>query len=104
MSAESVDAPAGMEVLRPRYFHVPLLWPLTQPLQLIAITLWYLAGKLRDTHIVHGHRMYPMGVVAAVTARLTGKKSFITAHGSDVHTQATRGDWRVRGWRRRFGH
>lgn len=87
----------GVRVLRPRYLHLPLLWPLTTPLQLVAITLWTLWRQAPDAAVLHGHRGYPMGFVAVLAGRLAGRRAVWTAHGSDVHSHAVRGEARVRG-------
>lgn len=86
----------GVRVRRPTYLHLPLLWPLATPLQLVALTLWVLARHARDARVLHGHRGYPMGLVAVLAARLSGRRAVWTAHGSDVHTQAVRGEARVK--------
>ena len=87
----------GVRVHRPAYWHLPLVWPLTTPLQLVLATLSCLRRHAPDAALLHGHRGYPMGVVAVLAGNLTGRPSVWTAHGSDVHAQATRGEARVRG-------
>lgn len=86
----------GVLVHRPSYLHLPLLWPLTTPLQIVLATLWTLHRHAPDAALVHGHRGYPMGVAAVLAARTAGRHSVWTAHGSDVHAQARRGEARVR--------
>ena len=90
--------PADLRVLRPRYIHVPLLFVLTEPLQLFLIGLWVRLRHARDACVVHGHRLYPMGLAAVLVARASGLPAVITAHGSDLHTEAIRGPWRSRFW------
>jgi glycosyltransferase involved in cell wall biosynthesis len=97
-NASANTMPAGVRVFQPRYLHVPLFWPVTEPIQLLLITLWFLFHQAREARLLHGHRAYPMGVAAVMAAKLSGKTSVVTAHGSDVHTQAVSGDWRVRLW------
>jgi len=87
----------GVLVHRPAYLHLPLLWPLTTPLQILASILWTLWRHAPDAVLVHGHRGYPMGVSAVLAARCAGRRSVWTAHGSDVHAQARHGEGRVRG-------
>ncbi len=91
---------AGLRVLRPRYIHVPLLFVFTEPLQLFLIGLWVRLRHARDACVVHGHRLYPMGLAAVLVARASGLPAVITAHGSDLHTEAIRGPWRTRHWSR----
>jgi teichuronic acid biosynthesis glycosyltransferase TuaC len=88
----------GVRILRPRYIHVPLLFPLTGPLQLFLIGLWIRLRHARDARVVHGHRIYPMGLAAVLVAHASGLPAVITAHGSDLHTDAIRGPWRNRCW------
>lgn len=86
----------GVRVLRPRYLHLPLLWPLLTPLQLVAIACWALWRLTPRVAVLHAHRGYPMGFSAVLAARLCGRRAVWTAHGSDVHTHAVRGEARVR--------
>jgi glycosyltransferase involved in cell wall biosynthesis len=88
----------GLRVLRPRYIHVPLLFVLTEPLQLFLIGLWIRLRHARDARVVHGHRLYPMGLAAVLVAHASNLPAVITAHGSDLHTEAIRGPWRSRYW------
>src|SRR5262245_46307451 len=90
--------PPGVRVLRPAYFHVPLLWFLTEPLQLLLIGLWAVLLHARDASVIHGHRFYPMGVAAVLLATALGRPSVSTAHGSGLHTVALHGPKRVRFW------
>jgi glycosyltransferase involved in cell wall biosynthesis len=92
--------PPGVHVLRPAYLHVPVLWPLTEPLQLLFLGLWAILVHGKDVSVVHGHRIYPMGVAAVLVGMATGRKSVITSHGSGLHTVALHGPWRVRQWMR----
>ena len=89
-------APAGVRILQPRYAHLPWLWPLTNPLQLVLWLMWFRLRGVADFDVVHAHRAYPMGFIATWFGRLTGVPVVITAHGSDVHTQAVRGSVGVR--------
>jgi teichuronic acid biosynthesis glycosyltransferase TuaC len=97
--AADFDLP-GVRILRPRYVHVPLLFALTQPLQLFLIGLWVRLRPARGACVVHGHRVYPMGLAAVLVAHATGLPAVITAHGTDLHAEAVRGAWRNRCWHR----
>ena len=88
--------PPGVRVLRPPYLHVPVLWPLTEPLQLAALGLWAFLRHGRDVSIWHGHRIYPMGLAAVLIGLLTRRRSVVTSHGSGLHTAALQGPKRVR--------
>jgi glycosyltransferase involved in cell wall biosynthesis len=92
---EPFDLP-GVKVLRPPYIHVPLLFMITEPLQLLLIGLWVWLRHARDARIIHGHRTYPMGLTAVLVGRATGRPAVTTAHGSGLHTDALNGSWRTR--------
>lgn len=93
--------PPGIRVLRPPYLHVPILWPVTEPLQLLVLCLWAFLIHGRDVRLWHGHRVYPMGLAAVLAGFLTGRPSVSTAHGSGLHTVAKQGPARAR-WLTRF--
>lgn len=93
--------PPGIRVLRPPYLHVPILWPVTEPLQLAILCLWAFLTHGRDVRLWHGHRVYPMGLAAVFAGFLTGRPSVATAHGSGLHTVAKRGPARAR-WLTRY--
>jgi len=92
--------PAGVRVLRPPYLHVPFLWPITEPLQLLLLGLWAILVHGKDVSVLHGHRIYPMGLAAVLTGLVTGKKSVVTGHGTGLHTVARTGPFHVRFWTR----
>ena len=92
--------PPGVRVLRPPYLHVPKLWPLTEPLQLLLLGLWAILVHGRDVSVLHGHRIYPMGMGAVLTGLVTRRRSVVTSHGTGLHTVARRGPFRVRWWTR----
>jgi glycosyltransferase involved in cell wall biosynthesis len=92
--------PPGVRVLRPFYLHVPLLWPITEQLQLLLLGLWAILVHGRDVTHVHGHRIYPMGVASVLIGLATGRRRVVTAHGSGLHTVARHGPRRVRMWMR----
>jgi glycosyltransferase involved in cell wall biosynthesis len=86
----------GVRVLRPRYLHLPVLSALTEPLQLLLIGLWCWLRHARDAQVLHGHRVYPMGLAAVMLGRVVRRPSVVTAHGSGVQITALRGNWRFR--------
>jgi glycosyltransferase involved in cell wall biosynthesis len=92
--------PVGVRVLRPPYLHVPMLWPITEPLQLLFIGLWALLTHGRDVSMLHGHRIYPMGMGAVLVGLVTRRRSVVTAHGTGLHTVARKGPFHVRFWTR----
>ena len=93
--ASGFDLP-GVRILRPRYVHVPLLFPITEPLQLLLIGLWAWLWHARDTRVVHGHRIYPMGLAAVLVGHALRLPAVLTAHGSGLHTDVPKGRWRIR--------
>jgi glycosyltransferase involved in cell wall biosynthesis len=92
--------PEGVRVLRPRYWHVPVLHPVTQPIQLALLGLFAMWRHARDVDLLHAHRLHPMGMAAALLGWLARRPVVVTAHGSDLHTQVLRGKPGVRGWSR----
>ena len=92
--------PPGVRVLRPPYLHVPLLWPITEPLQLLLLGLWAVLFHAKDVSVLHGHRIYPMGTAAVLLGLVTGRRTVVTAHGSGLHTVARTGPRHVRAWTR----
>lgn len=90
------DARSGIRVLRPPYFHVPVLWPVTEPLQLLVVGLATILARAGSARLFHGHRAYPMGMLAVLLGRLLRRKVVVTAYGSDVHQDAVRGSWMLR--------
>jgi glycosyltransferase involved in cell wall biosynthesis len=99
-NAAAAPDPPGVRVLRPPYLHVPLLWPLTEPLQLLILGLWAVLVHGRDVDVVHGHRLYPMGLAAVLTGLVLRRRSVVTSHGSGLHTVALSGPLNKRWWTR----
>ena len=92
--------PPGVVVLRPPYLHVPFLWGLTGPLQLVVLGLWAAWARAGRVDVVHGHRAFPMGAVAVVLGWLLRRPSVVTVYGYGIHTAAHRGPLPVRFWTR----
>ncbi len=86
-AAEDLAA-SRVRILRPRILHVPILWPITEPLQLLAAGAQALRGPARGAHIVHGHRAFPMGLVAVLLGRLFQRPSVVTVYGTEVNVEA----------------
>lgn len=78
--------PAGVRVIRPRILHLPLLWPLAEPLQILAAAAAALRGPARNAHLLHAHRAFPLGIVAVLLGQLFQRPSVVTVYGSDVNT------------------
>jgi teichuronic acid biosynthesis glycosyltransferase TuaC len=87
-AASEIEEGTGIRVLRPSYLHLPILWPITEPLQLLLIGIWVTVFQVRDVRLFHGHRAYPSGVLAVLLAKLFRRPSVVTVYGSDVHSQA----------------
>jgi glycosyltransferase involved in cell wall biosynthesis len=96
----TTENPDRLRVLRYPYIHLPVLWPITEPLQILALGLWAILRHGRDADLLHGHCIYAMGVPAVVLGKLTGRPSVSTAHGTDlyVHSQSERAP--IRWWTR----
>jgi len=77
--------PAAVRVIRPRILHLPLLWPLTEPLQILVAGARALRGPARGADLLHAHRSFPMGIVAVLLGRISRRPSVVTAYGSDVN-------------------
>ncbi|MGD8395179.1 MAG: glycosyltransferase, partial [Candidatus Eiseniibacteriota bacterium] len=85
--AQPATAPARLRVLAYRYLHLPVVWALAEPLQVLAIALWVLLRHGRGVDLVHAHRGYPAGI-AVLAARLIGVPAVVTVYGSEIHQQA----------------
>lgn len=81
----------GLHVLRYSYLHVPVLWPLTQPVQLVMLGLGAFVRHARDADLVHGHSIYAMGVPAVFVGLLTRRPSVSTAYGTEINLLAESG-------------
>jgi len=75
----------GLHVLRYSYLHVPILWPLTEPIQLVLLGLWAFIRHARDADLTHGHTIYAMGVPAVFVGLLTRRPSVSTAYGLEIN-------------------
>jgi glycosyltransferase involved in cell wall biosynthesis len=98
--ATAAADPPGVRVLRPPYLHVPILWPITEPLQLLLLGLWAVLFHARNVSLAHGHRIYPMGMATVLLGLFTGLRTVVTSHGTGLHTVARTGRLRVRAWTR----
>lgn len=90
--------PAGARVLRPPYFHLPLVWPVTEPLQLLFLGLGAALFSVGRPDLLHGHRLYPMGALAVLLGVLLRRPAVVSAYGSQIHTQAHHGPGPLRLW------
>jgi len=79
--------PEGVRVLRPKYLHLPILWHVTEPLQLLLIGLWVGLVQAGRAQIIHGHRAYPMGLLAVMLGACLRRPSVVSVYGSDVPTE-----------------
>jgi glycosyltransferase involved in cell wall biosynthesis len=78
-------ASRGLHVLRYSYLHVPVLWPLTEPLQLVMLGMVAFLRHARDADLMHGHSIYAMGVPAAFVGLLTRRPSVSSAYGTEIN-------------------
>lgn len=88
--------PPPFPVLRPRILHLPLIWPITEPIQILVAGIWTLSRHARDIDLVHGHRAFPMGLAAVILGRLFQRPSVVTVHGTEVNVEAEAGPWLLR--------
>jgi glycosyltransferase involved in cell wall biosynthesis len=102
--AASADAAPNLTIHRYRYLHIPVLWPLAEPLQLALYALWVALRHGHGVDVVHGHRAFPMGLPTLVAARVLGRQPVLTVYGSDVHTHAVAGSCMLRFWTRYVLH
>lgn len=87
----------GLRVIRCSYLHVPVLWPLTEPLQLVVLGLRAFLKHARGADVLHGHCIYAMGVPAVFVGQMMGRPSVTTAYGTEINwLAASRG--LVRWW------
>ncbi len=87
-------------VLRYSYLHLPIIWPITEPLQITAIGLWALLRHARDADILHGHCLYAMGVPALLLGKLLNRPSVSTTYGTDLYELAVKKPGLARWWAR----
>jgi teichuronic acid biosynthesis glycosyltransferase TuaC len=101
-SPTSAASRERLRVVRPPLLHVPILWPVTEPVQLLVAGLWVLATDARRADVLHGHRAFPMGFLARLLGHLTGRASVVTVYGTEVNMEAVSGS-RLRRWLTRAG-
>jgi glycosyltransferase involved in cell wall biosynthesis len=80
---EEERAPAPIRVLRPRHIHLPLLWPLTDPLGM-ELGLRSAFRRVGQPDLLHGHWLHSPALAAARVGHATGIPVVLTAHGRDV--------------------
>ena len=84
------------QIFRPPVVHVPILWPLAEPVQILAAAAWLRFRHRREFDLVHGHRAIPMGLSAVLFGRLFRRPSVVTVYGTEVNVEATAGGWLLR--------
>ena len=78
----------GIQVLHPRYIHLPKIGMTLAPRFLAAASLPVLKSLIAsgfDFDLIDAHYYYPDGVAAAALGKQLGKPVVITARGSDIH-------------------
>jgi glycosyltransferase involved in cell wall biosynthesis len=80
---EEEGGPAPIRILRPRHLHLPLLWPLTDPLG-VELGLRSALARAGRPDLLHGHWLHPQGLAAARVGHQAGIPVVLTAHGRDV--------------------
>jgi teichuronic acid biosynthesis glycosyltransferase TuaC len=72
-------------IYRPPCVHVPLLWKVLEPLQLVLWIVIIYSIFERGISVMHAHRCFPVGFAACLAAPLLRRPIVLTAHGSDVN-------------------
>jgi len=78
----ALDLPS-VRILRPRHYHLPLLWPWTDPLG-VELGLRSALDRAGRPDLLHGHWLHPHGWAAAAVGRRARIPVVLTAHGTDV--------------------
>jgi glycosyltransferase involved in cell wall biosynthesis len=78
----ALDLPS-VRILRPRHYHLPLLWPWTDPLG-VELGLRSVLDRAGRPDLLHGHWLHPHGTAAAAVGKRAGVPVVLTAHGRDV--------------------
>jgi glycosyltransferase involved in cell wall biosynthesis len=99
-STDRVRSRDRLRVFRYPYLHLPVLWPITEPLQILALGFWAILRHARDADVFHGHCIYAMGVPAVLLGKLTGRPSVSTAHGTDLYVHSRSDRPPIRFWTR----
>jgi len=73
----------SVRILRPRHYHLPFLWPWTDPLG-VELGLRSALGRAGRPDLLHGHWLHPHGWAAARVGKRSGIPVVLTAHGQDV--------------------
>ena len=84
------------KIYRPRCVHVPLLWKVLGPLQLLFWIVLVYSVFERKTSLIHAHRCFPVGFAACLAAPLLRLPVVLTTYGSDVNVGLRRdavGPW-----------
>jgi glycosyltransferase involved in cell wall biosynthesis len=82
------DRRHGIDIVYPRYPHIPKIGMTVAPFALAAATLASVRGVLADGYdfdAIDAHYFYPDGVAAAMIADRVGKPFVITARGTDIN-------------------
>jgi glycosyltransferase involved in cell wall biosynthesis len=74
-----------VKVYRPACVHVPVLWVLLEPLQLVFWIVVVCALLERGVSLIHAHRCYPAGYASSLAARILRLPMLLTVYGSDVN-------------------
>jgi glycosyltransferase involved in cell wall biosynthesis len=94
--AAAPAATPAFEIRRPPVVHVPILWPVAEPIQILIAAAWIHLRHRRNFDLVHGHRAIPMGLAAVLFGRVFRRPSVVTVYGTEVNVEATAGGWLLR--------
>jgi len=74
----------SLRIYRPACVHVPLVWKLTGPFQLMMWTIVVCAFMEKRISLIHAHRCFPAGLAACFAAGVLRVPFVLTTYGSDV--------------------
>ena len=82
------DVRNGIEIIHPRYFHIPFIGMNIQAI-FMALSVYPKLKKIihdgYDFDVIDAHYFYPDGVAATILGKLLNKPVVITARGSDLN-------------------
>jgi glycosyltransferase involved in cell wall biosynthesis len=77
------SSPAAIRILRPRHYHLPALWPLTDPLG-VELGIRAAFRQVGRPDLMHGHWLHSPALAAARVGHAARIPVVLTAHGRDV--------------------
>jgi glycosyltransferase involved in cell wall biosynthesis len=75
----------GLKIYRPPCVHVPFLWKVLGPLQILLWVVVVYSVFEKRVSLVHAHRCFPVGFAACLAAAVLRLPIVLTTYGSDVN-------------------